>query len=231
MGRHRSHRSHRSHHSLTLCAAALVALAACAPKERAVEQPPPAVEETTQPAPEAPPAVSLPMMASTTLQPKPGSNVGGTVSFTQEGDSVRVAANLQGVAPGSHGFHVHETGDCGAADFNSAGAHFNPGAAPHGAPTDAARHAGDLGNLEIAADGTGSLTLSTALLTVAPGPNSVVGKAVILHEKADDFKTQPTGDAGGRIACGVVAASAEPAAGAAEPAPAAEPPAPPPPTP
>ena len=97
---------------------------------------------------------------------------------------------------------------------------------------DATRHAGDLGNIEIAADGTGSLTLSTDLLTVAPGPNSVVGKAVILHEKADDFKTQPTGDAGGRIACGVVQAPAEVAPEAAEPAPtAAEPPPPPPPTP
>lgn len=193
----------RIQNPMTLAGVALLALAACAPKEQAVEQPAPAVEETTQPAAEAPPE-PMPLTATATLRPKAGTNIGGTVTFTQEGDVVRVDARLQGVAAGTHGFHVHETGDCSAADFTSAGAHFNPGGAPHGAPTDATRHAGDLGNIEIGADGTGSLTLSTSLLTVAPGPNSVVGKAVILHEKADDFKTQPTGDAGGRIACGIV---------------------------
>ncbi|HZI64468.1 MAG TPA: superoxide dismutase family protein [Thermoanaerobaculia bacterium] len=221
----------RIQNAMTLAAAALLVLAACAPQEQAVEQPAPAVEETTRPVPEAAPPEPMPLTASATLQPKAGTNVGGTVTFTQEGDAVRVDARFQGVAAGTHGFHLHETGDCSAADFTSAGAHFNPGAASHGAPTDATRHAGDLGNIEIAADGTGSLSLSTSLLTVAPGPNSAVGKAVILHEKADDFKTQPTGDAGGRIACGVVQAAAEPAPAGAELAPTgAEPPPPPPPS-
>jgi superoxide dismutase, Cu-Zn family len=145
-----------------------------------------------------------PLQASATLQPKAGGTAGGTVTFTQAGDTVTISAQLTGVAAGVHGFHIHEKGDCGDADFKNAGGHFNPAGKNHGAPSDADRHAGDLGNLEIAADGSGSLTISTSLLTVAAGANSVDGRAVILHEKADDLKTQPTGDAGGRIACGVI---------------------------
>ena len=110
--------------------------------------------------------------------------------------------------PGVHGFHVHETGDCSAAEpaFAKAGGHFNPESHPHAGPDSAARHAGDLGNLEVAADGTGSLDTMTTELTLSPGANSVIGKALIFHEGADDFTTQPTGNAGGRLACGVVVA-------------------------
>ena len=113
-----------------------------------------------------------------------------------------------GLAAGMHGFHIHEKGDCGDAEFKNAGGHFNPANEAHGAPTDADHHAGDLGNIEIAADGSGALAISSDMLTVGPGDISVVGRAVILHEKQDDLKTQPTGDAGGRIACGVIVVSA-----------------------
>jgi Cu/Zn superoxide dismutase len=77
-------------------------------------------------------------------------------------------AHLTGVTAGDHGFHIHETGDCSSADYKSAGGHFNPTGAPHGAPSDAAHHAGDLGNITIAADGTGTLSISTSMLTVSP---------------------------------------------------------------
>jgi len=149
-------------------------------------------------------AAAAPMKASATLTPKAGTKVGGTVTFTQQGDKVVVEAHLMGVAAGLHGFHIHEKGDCGDAEFKNAGGHFNPTGVAHGAPTDMAHHAGDFGNIEIGADGHGKHDISSAMLTVAAGPNSVVGRAVIVHEKADDLKTQPTGDAGGRIACGVI---------------------------
>jgi Cu-Zn family superoxide dismutase len=183
-----------------------VALVACAPKHEPVPEPaPPApAPAVTAPAP-ASPAVAHAVLQS-------GSGVGGTVSFTEQGGSVTIEAHLSGVGPGDHGFHVHETGDCSTADYKSAGGHFNPSGAPHGAPSDAAHHAGDLGNIAIGADGSGTLSIASAMLSVAPGPNSVVGKAVIVHEKADDMKTQPTGDAGGRIACGVIEAGPVPAA-------------------
>ena len=132
------------------------------------------------------------------------SGVGGTIMFSESGGKVTVTAQLTGVAAGEHGFHIHETGDCSAPDFKSAGGHFNPTNVAHGAPSDAAHHAGDLGNITIAADGSGKLTISSSMFTLAAGTNSIVGKAVIVHEKVDDFKTQPTGNAGGRIACGVI---------------------------
>jgi len=191
--------------TLTLTMLGAAALA-CAPKAEPVPEPAPA-------APAPAPVVAAPVapaVAHAVLQS--GSGVGGTVTFTEQGGTVTVEAHLTGVKAGDHGFHVHETGDCSAADYKSAGGHFNPTAAPHGAPSDAAHHAGDLGNIAIAADGSGTLSISSAMLSVAAGPNSVVGKAVIVHEKADDLKTQPTGDAGGRIACGVVEAGPAPAA-------------------
>ena len=95
-------------------------------------------------------------------------------------------------------------GDCSSADFKSAGGHFNPTDMPHGAPSDAERHAGDLGNVEVAEDGTAHHEMTSSVLTVSAGAASVVGRGVILHEKADDLVSQPTGAAGGRIACGVI---------------------------
>ncbi|HXO21749.1 MAG TPA: superoxide dismutase family protein [Thermoanaerobaculia bacterium] len=129
--------------------------------------------------------------------------VSGSVHFTQEAAGVHVVADVSGVKPGQHGFHIHEKGDCTAPDYKSAGGHFNPAAAPHACDPTSPRHAGDFGNITVGADGKGHLDMTTTSLSFA-GPNSVVGKAVILHEGEDDCKTQPTGNAGGRLACGVV---------------------------
>lgn len=143
--------------------------------------------------------------ARATIEPRSGSNVRGWAAFTDRSTGgVRVEVHIENAPPGVHGLHVHERGDCSAPDAASAGAHFNPGGMPHAGPSDTRRHAGDLGNITIEANGTGHLELVTDLLTVRPGPNSVVGKSVIFHEKADDLRTQPTGDAGGRLGCGVV---------------------------
>ena len=189
-----------------VCLLATAVLAGCAPKDHHTEPAPaaPAPSVVTEPA--APTPAAVPTVAHATIQSTTG--VGGTVTFSEQGSTVTVEAKLSGVAAGEHGFHVHETGECTPPDYKSAGGHFNPTAAAHGAPSDAAHHAGDLGNITIAADGTGSLSIASSMLSVAAGPNSVVGKAVIVHEKADDLKTQPTGDAGGRVGCGVVQAGA-----------------------
>jgi len=137
------------------------------------------------------------------LSPTASNTAAGTVTFTSGSGGVAVKATLKGLAPGTHGFHVHEFGDCTAADGASAGGHFNPKASPHGAPTDSARHAGDLGNVTAAADGTATLEWTDPAMKL-DGSDGVIGHAVILHQNADDLKTQPTGNAGGRVACGVV---------------------------
>ena len=139
------------------------------------------------------------------IESKSGSAVTGRVIFTQlPSGQTRVQVSISNATPGSHGLHIHEKGDCSAPDAASAGGHFNAAGNPHAAPTDAKRHNGDLGNIEIGADGKGTLTITTDMLTVTEGPNCVVGKSVIFHEKTDDFTTQPTGAAGARYGCGVV---------------------------
>ena len=137
------------------------------------------------------------------LHPTAGSNVAGTVTFTASGDGVKAVADLTGLTPGKHGFHIHEFGDCSDPKAASAGGHFNPSNHQHGAPDASDRHAGDLGNLEADATGKAHLELTDKLMKLT-GADAIVGHAVIVHEKADDLKTQPTGDAGGRVACGVI---------------------------
>jgi Cu-Zn family superoxide dismutase len=159
-----------------------------------------------------PPATTAPAAgasATATLQGAPeDTDFSGTVTFTEESGGVRVVADLAGVdKPGKHGFHVHETGDCthgtGDKHFTSAGGHFNPTGAEHACPPTEPRHAGDLGNVEVGANGAGRVEMMANGLSLS-GPNSIVGKAVILHAGEDDCKTQPTGNAGDRLACGVV---------------------------
>ena len=137
------------------------------------------------------------------LQSAANSKVTGTIHFRRRAGGVHVQGTLQGLPEGAHGFHVHEFGDCSAPDFTSAGSHFNPTGAPHGARTDAKRHVGDMGNLEAGAGGTVMLDYTDTHLRFE-GDRSILGRAVIVHEKADDLKTQPTGNAGGRLACGVI---------------------------
>lgn len=131
------------------------------------------------------------------------SGVSGSVTFTQQADGVRVQADVRGLTPGQHGFHVHEKGDLSKADLTSAGGHFNPGSHSHGAPGAAERHVGDLGNLDASADGRATVDFVDSQLQLA-GPHSIIGRAVIVHEKVDDLKSQPTGNAGGRVAGGVI---------------------------
>lgn len=149
-------------------------------------------------------AADAPATARATIEAKSGSTVTGTATFTEVSGGVKVAVHVENAPPGTHGLHIHEKGDCSDPEAKSAGGHFNPGNMQHAGPHDAQHHAGDLGNIEVKADGTGDLEITTDMLTVKPGPNSVVGRAVVFHEKADDFKTQPTGNAGGRLGCGVI---------------------------
>jgi Cu-Zn family superoxide dismutase len=137
------------------------------------------------------------------LHPASGSQVVGTVTFTKMDDGVQVVADVTGLTPGKHGFHIHEFGDCSTPDAISAGGHFNPTHKPHGAPDAAERHMGDLGNLEADASGKAHLEWKDKMLKFT-GENSILGHAVIVHEKEDDLKSQPVGNAGGRLACGVI---------------------------
>jgi superoxide dismutase, Cu-Zn family len=143
--------------------------------------------------------------ASAFVEGRSGSKLVGTAQFSEAGGAVKIVLRVTGAPPGTHAVHVHEQGDCSAADAKSAGGHFNPDGHAHGAPGAAQHHAGDLGNMEVAQDGAGSLEISTADLTVSDGPRSIMGRALVIHEKADDFVTQPAGNAGARIGCGVIA--------------------------
>ncbi len=138
-----------------------------------------------------------------------GTEIRGEVAFEPApGGGVHISAFVSGLeGAGEHGFHIHETGDCSSPDFKSAGGHFNPVGTIHGGPDDEERHAGDLGNISIGDNGSGELHAITTLLSLDPNEaNSVIGKGVILHAGTDDLESQPTGAAGGRIACGVVEA-------------------------
>ena len=137
------------------------------------------------------------------LAPTQGNKAHGTVTFIPGPDGVHVTAHIEGLPPGEHGFHLHEKGDCSAPDGSSAGDHWNPTNQPHGAPDAPAHHAGDLGNITADASGTAHVDKVAHGLSL-DGPQSAVGRAVIVHGKADDLKTQPSGNAGPRIACGVV---------------------------
>ena len=149
-------------------------------------------------APSAPSAIAQ-------LEPTKGNSAHGVVTFTQQGDQVRVTGSVDGLKPGQvHGFHLHEKGDCSSGDGMSTGVHFNPLAMAHGNPAGGEHHAGDLPALQ--ADGAGHASIDALVgpLTVAAGPTSVVGRGLIVHRDPDDYRTQPAGNAGPRIACGVV---------------------------
>jgi Cu-Zn family superoxide dismutase len=137
------------------------------------------------------------------LHPTEDSHVSGIVTFHAIENGVRVVADVRGLTPGNHGIHIHEFGDCSAPDATTAGGHFNPDQKPHGAPTDQDRHVGDLGNLTANAEGVAHFEWLDPLLSFS-GPHSILGRAVIIREKEDDLKSQPAGEAGERLACGVI---------------------------
>ena len=143
--------------------------------------------------------------ASAQLQPTKGSKVSGTATFQQSGSKVRVIADVSGLAPGrEHGFHVHDAGDCSSGDGMSAKGHFNPYMRPHAHYSSGERHAGDMPALKADDSGRARLDHELDIVTVAPGPASIVGRGLIVHADADDYKTQPTGNAGARLACAVI---------------------------
>lgn len=143
--------------------------------------------------------------ASAKLEPRSGSNVTGTVTFTQVGERVRIKGEVDGHAAGVKGWHIHEKGDCSDPKAMSAGGHFNPLGHKHGAPSDPARHAGDTGNLTFNARGSATIAMTVTGISVSKDkPDGIIGRAVIIHMDQDDLKTDPTGNAGGRVACGVI---------------------------
>lgn len=162
-------------------AAAIVLLAAC---------------ETTPP--DAP-------RATAQLQPTKGSKTFGEATFEQVGNKVRVVVYVQGLKPNQeHGFHIHEVGDCSSGDGMSTKGHFNPLGKPHGNPGGGERHAGDLPALKADKAGRAKVDVELDIITVTAGPTSIIGRGLIVHADPDDYKTQPTGNAGARIACGVI---------------------------
>ncbi len=148
-------------------------------------------------------AMMMPMRAVAVLYPASGSEVQGTVTFEKVSGGVRVIADVRGLTHGQHGFHIHEYGDCSSKDAASAGGHFNPMHMSHGAPTDKNRHMGDMGNLTAGADGKAHLEWTDPMMSFM-GPESIIGRAVVVHGNADDLKSQPAGNAGPRVACGVI---------------------------
>jgi Cu-Zn family superoxide dismutase len=153
-------------------------------------------EKTTEPATDFTKAVAI-------VHPTDNGDVTGTVTFQQEGDSVRVQGEFDGLSEGKHGFHIHEYGDCTAGDATSAGGHYNPTGNDHGSPTQDNRHMGDMGNLVVADDGTASINYVDAKIKLN-GPNSIIGRGIVIHGGEDDFESQPSGAAGPRMGCGVV---------------------------
>lgn len=168
----------------------------CAPQEEAQEET--GVEEARveQPGETITQAVAV-------LHPTEGYDARGTVAFRRAETGIAIEATIEGLAPGAHGFHIHELGDCTAPDGTSAGGHFNPEGSRHGAPTDQDRHVGDLGN--VTADSAGAALYRRTDDRIAfQGSHSIIGRAVIVHAGEDDLVSQPSGDAGPRVGCGVI---------------------------
>ena len=131
----------------------------------------------------------------------------GTASLWEAASGVRIAAQVRDMSPGRHGIHIHAVGKCDPPEFTTAGGHYNPEGKKHGLKSPTGSHAGDLPNLEVASDRTGRLEYVTMRVTLGPGPTSLFdadGSALVIHAGPDDFETDPTGNSGGRVACGVI---------------------------
>lgn len=146
-----------------------------------------------------------PARATAALQPTKGSKTSGEATFEQRGGKVRVTITVQGLRPNQeHGLHIHEVGDCSSGDGMSTKGHFDPHKKPHAHYSSSDRHAGDLPALKAGNDGRARLQVDMDLITVTSGPASIIGRGLIVHADPDDYKTQPTGNSGARIACGVI---------------------------
>jgi Cu-Zn family superoxide dismutase len=177
--------------AVLFCCSALVALTGAAAQHQHSPKPAPAVAK----------AVAV-------LYPTQDSKAHGIVMFTKVENGIRIQATVRGLTPGKHGFHVHEYGDCSATNAMSAGGHFVGQGPKHGGPEAGERHAGDFGNIEAGPDGVGRYDRVDTMIAFE-GLNNILGRGLIVHEKEDDLTTQPTGAAGGRVACGVVGLAKE----------------------
>lgn len=137
------------------------------------------------------------------MTPTEGHEVKGLITFTQTDDGILIEADIEGLSEGNHGFHIHEWGDISKSDGTSAGGHFNPDNTDHAGPGDAIRHAGDLGNITADENGKAHYRQIDSLISFT-GKNNIIGRSVIIHVGEDDLVSQPTGDAGGRVAQGVI---------------------------
>ncbi len=177
-----------------LVATLIAGLSACA----SAPAPRPQAPTTT-----TPPGVVLRAVAN--LASASGSLVSGRLTLSSAEGGVRIRGDIGGLQPGSaHGFHIHETGDCSTVDASSAGGHFNPDTKPHGRSGMGAHHAGDIDNLVADAGGVAHVDALVRGVGLSAGPNDIVGRAVIVHATQDDYSSQPAGNAGARVACGVI---------------------------
>ena len=187
-------------------------LAACSQNS----EPPEGADARTNPdnpAPSAEPTNAPgqpPEGASAQLAPTQGNETSGSLALAASAEGVRITGALQGLKPDSEfGFHIHENGDCSAPDASSAGEHFNPGNKQHGNPAGAEHHAGDMVNVRSDSQGVATIDTTAKQVTVHEGQaTDVLGKAIVVHAKPDDYQTQPSGDSGDRIACGVITVEA-----------------------
>lgn len=177
-------------------------------QEPSADEPSPAGESAGTP--QAEPGAGTGMAveyAEAEILPTEGQSTGGLLKLTREGDHVRIEGTVTGLTPGEHGFHIHEKGDCSAPDGSSAGGHFDPPGDPHGAPDDPPdqHHLGDFGNITAGENGEADVSITDTEIRLS-GPDSVVGKAFIVHADRDDLQSQPSGNAGARIGCGEIRA-------------------------
>jgi Cu-Zn family superoxide dismutase len=187
---------------------ATLVLASCASAPPAVTPPPPTVAVVPAPIATPPPAVphGAVSRAVANVAPASGTLVSGRLALAPMGDGVHITGDIGGLVPNSvHGFHIHETGDCSAADASSAGGHYNPAGMAHGRANTMPHHAGDIDN--IVADGNGVAHVDAHVPGVVLGGDpsrDILGRALVVHAAADDYRTQPSGASGARVACGVI---------------------------
>ena len=205
--------------SIALLLLPLVALHGCESDRDAAERQGAAtdtMESADRPAPvsdpnrartEAPPTAEEGDGAVAEIKPTEGNDARGTVHLSSRNGAVQIAGTIRGLESGAHGFHIHEVGDCGDPDASSAGDHFNPHDDPHGSPRDLenAHHVGDLGNLTANEQGEAQVDVEDNEMQLS-GPESVVGKAIVVHADQDDFESQPSGNSGARVGCGEIVA-------------------------
>lgn len=140
-----------------------------------------------------------------TLKPTKDNTASGLMTFRQQGKEVLIQGSFSGLSPGAHGLHIHEGADCGGIGARNAGAHLNPFGARHGSPASPSHHLGDLPMLTAGQDGEARFQARMNILTLDKGPTGLLGRTVIISARPDDFTTQPTGNSGPAVACGVIA--------------------------